>query len=156
MDLVEVPVHATFALRRGVLGWPAPVTRIDDEHAVHLALTHDDAVIAVVSHASWPCPAVPGRPARYFWGMAVDAAHRGRGAGRRLLAAVAGRADAAGESVLWADARETAVPFYLACGARVIGPPYLDEVTGLSDRRVVWVDFAADGYRQHPLGGTDC
>ncbi|WP_423790575.1 GNAT family N-acetyltransferase [Micromonospora globispora] len=45
----------------------------------------------------WPCRDEPGKPARYFWGMAVDASHRRQGAGRRLLAAVAGQANAAGE-----------------------------------------------------------
>ncbi|PWU48834.1 hypothetical protein DLE60_15800 [Micromonospora globispora] len=73
VDLVEVAVEVTFGLPRG------------------------DAVVAVVSHVRWPCRDEPGKPARYFWGMAVDASHRRQGAGRRLLAAVAGQANAAGE-----------------------------------------------------------
>ncbi|MCA2217837.1 GNAT family N-acetyltransferase [Jidongwangia harbinensis] len=137
MDLTEVTVEATFGLRSGVLGWAEPATRIDDGTASHLALVDGTAVIAVVSHARWPCPDAPEQPARYFWAMAVDGAHRGRGAGRRLLAAVADRARSAGESILWADARASAVGFYVACGARVVGPPYVDEVTGLTDRRVL-------------------
>jgi hypothetical protein len=35
-------------------------------------------------------------------------------------------------------ARESAVGFYVACGARVLGAPYVDEVTGLIDRRAVF------------------
>ena len=35
--------------------------------------------------------------------------------------------------------RETAVAFYVACGARADARPYIDEVTGLLDRRVVFV-----------------
>ncbi|WP_051367914.1 GNAT family N-acetyltransferase [Hamadaea tsunoensis] len=137
MDLVPVGVESTFGLRREVLGWAGTLTRADSGEAGHLALTHGGAVVAVVSHVRWPCPDEPGVPARYFWGMAVDPAYRGQGAGRRLLSAVADQARAGGEAILWADARETAVGFYVACGARVVGPPYLDDVTGLIDRRVL-------------------
>jgi GNAT superfamily N-acetyltransferase len=138
VELREVAVEVTFGLRRAVLGWAAPRTRIDNDDAVHLALLREGDVVAVVSHTRWPCPDEPGQPARYFWAMAVDPARRRAGHGRRLLEAVADRARAAGESVMWADARETAVGFYVACGARVAGEPYTDEVTGLADRRVVF------------------
>ncbi|MEU2612648.1 GNAT family N-acetyltransferase [Micromonospora sp. NPDC007271] len=138
MDLVEVPVEATFGLRRGVLGWEVPsATRIQGDRAAHLALLHEDAVAAVVSHATWPCPDEPAVPARYFFGMAVDASYQGRGCGRRLLAAVAERARAVGESVMWAEARESAVAFYVACGARATAP-YVEDVAGLAVRRVVF------------------
>ncbi len=131
-------MEVTFGLRRAVLGWTVPATRIDNDNARHLALMRGDAVVAVVSHVNWPCPDEPGKPARYFWGMAGDSSHRRQGAGRRLFAAIAAHARSAGECVMWADARESAVGFYLACGARVLGAPYVDEVTGLVDRRVVF------------------
>jgi GNAT superfamily N-acetyltransferase len=131
-------VEVTHGLRREVLGWVVPTTCIDNDDAAHLALMRGDAVVAVVSHTKWPCPDELGKPARYFWGMAVDASYRRQGAGRRLVSAVADQAHAAAESVMWADARESAVGFYVACGARVLGAPYLDEVTGLVDRRVVF------------------
>lgn len=138
MDLVDVPVEATFELRRGALGWSVPsATRIHGDDADHLALLHGDAVAAVVSHATWPCPDEPEVPARYFFGMAVDARYRGQGYGRRLLAAVADRARAAGESVMWAEARQSAVDFYVACGARA-GAPFVEDVAGLTVRRVVF------------------
>ncbi len=136
VDLVEVPAEATHALRRNVLGWRGPALRID-EGASHLAVVHGDDAVAVVSHVRWPCPDEPGAPARYFWGMAVDQSRRGQGHGRRLLAAVADAARAAGEHLVWADVRESAIGFYVACGAQVRGGTYLDEVTGLTDCRIV-------------------
>jgi hypothetical protein len=38
--------------------------------------------------------------------------------------------------MVWPSGVE-AVPFYVACGACVVGDPYVDEVTGRVDRRVV-------------------
>ncbi|MEU7820478.1 GNAT family N-acetyltransferase [Catellatospora sp. NPDC049133] len=141
MDLVEAAPEQTHRLRSEVLAWASPAIRIDDG-AEHLALVDGAAVIGAVSHVTWPCPDEPGVPARYFWAMAVDCAYQRRGCGRRLLAAVADRARTQGEHVMWADARESAVGFYLACGARVAGDPYVDEGTGLSVRHVV---FRLDG-----------
>ncbi len=134
--LLEVSAETTHTLRREVLGWQGPALRID-EGARHLAVVHGDDAVAIVSHLRWPCPDEPGAPARYFWGMAVEQGHRSHGHGRRLLAAVADVARAAGEQLVWADARESAAGFYVACGAQVRGAPYLDELTGLTDRRIV-------------------
>lgn len=41
-----------------------------------------------------------------------------------------------GLEFLWADARESAVGFYAKCGATVGEESYLDDITGLRDRRV--------------------
>ncbi|GAB4058110.1 GNAT family N-acetyltransferase [Catellatospora paridis] len=143
MDLTDVAVERTYRLRSEVLGWTSPETRIDDGSAGHMALLDGGTVVAAVSHATWPCPDEPNVPARYFWAMAVDTAYQGRGYGRRLLAAVADRARADRERVVWADARETAVAFYTACGARVAGEPYVDDGTGLLVRHVVFTLGAA-------------
>ncbi|MEU8005514.1 GNAT family N-acetyltransferase [Catellatospora sp. NPDC049111] len=142
MDLVEAAPEQTYRLRSEVLGWGSPAISIDGDGAGHLVLVDGAAVVGAVSHVAWPCPDEPGVPARYFWAMAVDGAYQGRGFGRRLLAAVADRARAQGERVMWADARESAVGFYVACGARVTGDPYVDEGTGLPVCHVV---FRLDG-----------
>jgi GNAT superfamily N-acetyltransferase len=70
--------------------------------------------------------------------MAVDPSYQRHGYGRQLLDALATRARRAGEAVLWADAREAAVPFYAACGAAISGSGSIDELTGLATRRVLF------------------
>lgn len=57
--------------------------------------------------------------------------------GWRLLSEVLDYGRRRGADIVWADARAEAVPFYEACGAYVVGEPYVDEVTGRIDRRVV-------------------
>jgi GNAT superfamily N-acetyltransferase len=137
VDLVDVAVEATFDLRLAVLGWTVARTGIDRDDASHLALVDRRAVVATVSHMAWTCPDAPDIPARYFWAMAVDATYQRCGYGRRLLEALAARARTAGEQLMWADARESAIDFYRACGAQVVGEPYRDDVTGLVDRRII-------------------
>jgi GNAT superfamily N-acetyltransferase len=137
VDVVRVPRAATFRLRSAVLGWAPTELRIDD-NATHLALVNEDQVIAVVSHTAWPCPDRSEIPARYFWAMAVDSPHQHQGHGRRLLNAVASHPRAAGEQLLWADARESAVGFYVICGATASTQTFMDDVTGLTDHRVIF------------------
>jgi GNAT superfamily N-acetyltransferase len=132
-----VSLATTFRLRSAVLGWARPEVRIDGA-ATHLALVDEGDVIAVVSHIAWPVPSCPEVPARYFWAMAVDATRQRRGHGRRLIEALADDARAADEQLLWADARESAVDFYVACGATASAELYIDDVTGLTDRRVIF------------------
>ena len=151
VDVEEVAAAATHALRNAVLGWPQPRSRLDDDNASHLAVIDHGAVVAVVSHVSWPCPQHATTPARYFWAMAVDPQRQRHGYGRLLLTAVATRARTAGERLLWADARVSAVPFYLACGAEVEGEPYIDDVTGLLDRRVL---IFLDNQQPRPRSST--
>jgi GNAT superfamily N-acetyltransferase len=137
IDVVEISAAQTHPLRSRVLGWPEPRSRLDQGSASHLAVTDGGTVVAVVSHISWPCPGHATTPARYFWAMAVEPKRQRHGYGRRLLATIADRARIASERLVWADARDSAVPFYVACGARVAAEPaYIDEVTGLLDRRV--------------------
>jgi GNAT superfamily N-acetyltransferase len=108
-----------------------------DPEAGHLALIDAEEIVAVVSMMSWPCPGYTGTPAVYLWAMAVAADRQRCGCGRRLLSEVVDYGRRCGAHLVWADARATAVPFYEACGARTIGEPYVDEVTGRLDRRVV-------------------
>jgi GNAT superfamily N-acetyltransferase len=136
VELTEIEVERAYLLRTEVLGWPDPSLRIDTG-ASHTALIDGADVVAAISHVTWPCPDEPGVPARYFWAVAVATGHQERGLGRRLLDGVGAQARAAGERLLWADARESAVGFYLACGGQVVGEPYPGQVTGLVNRRVL-------------------
>ena len=57
----------------------------------------------------------PERPF-HLHSMAIDAAYRGRGYGRMLLASVITELQARGADLVWATARPTAVEFYLRHG----------------------------------------
>jgi GNAT superfamily N-acetyltransferase len=152
IEVGEVDAATTHALRTQVLGWAEPRSRLDDDNASHLAVIDGGALVAVVSHTSWPCPQHETTPARYFWAMAVDPQRQRHGYGRLLLTTVAACARAAGERLMWADARESAVPFYVSCGAKVTDEPYIDDVTGLLDRRVVFfLDNQSPRSAQVPL-----
>ncbi len=138
MPVVDVSWPATVALRSAVLGWDHSAVKPDlDPEAQHLALVEDEEIVAAVSMMPWPCPGYVDVPAVYLWAMAVAADRQRSGRGRRLLSEVVDYGRRRGACIVWADARATAVPFYEACGARIIGEPYVDEVTGRIDRRVV-------------------
>jgi GNAT superfamily N-acetyltransferase len=127
-------------LRMSVLGWATgPVPGDEDPETIHLAL-HDASgrVQAAVSFTPHECPDRPGSPAVYLWAMVVAHEHQRQGTGRRMLQEVLSRARTGAARVVWADARESAVAFYERCGATAPGESYLDEVTGLPDRRVVF------------------
>jgi GNAT superfamily N-acetyltransferase len=139
MQSVRIRWQDAEALRVSVLGWAAGAVPGDDEPAsIHLA-QRDDAgdVIAVVSFMLHPCPERPHVRAVYLWGIGVLPAWQRRGIGSQLLAEVVAEARGHGAGIVWADARETAVPFYQRAGAVVSGPRIIDEVTGLPDRRVI-------------------
>jgi GNAT superfamily N-acetyltransferase len=138
--VTEIGWEQTRGLRRQVLGWTGdPVPGDDSIETVHLAvLDAQDRPMAIVSACPHPCPDRPGAAATYLWAMAVAERWRGRGVGSQLVSELARRSIAAGRTVMWADARSDAVGFYLARGATVGGDPYLDSVTGLEDRRIVF------------------
>ena len=139
MRSVRISWQDAEALRISVLGWAAGAVPGDDDPAsIHLAMRDGrGAVIAVVSFMLHPCPERPNVPSVYLWGMGVLPAWQRRGVGRQLLAEVVSEARRQGAGIVWADARETAVPFYEHEGAVVSGPLFHDEVTGLPDRRVI-------------------
>ena len=140
MAVVEVSWERTRRLRREVLGWAdVPVPGDQDAESVHLAVLDDRGEpAAVVSACPHPCQERPGAAATYFWAMAVADGSQHRGLGSELVAELTKRSALAGGSVLWADARESAVGFYMRCGATPVGDPYQDPITGLEDRRVVF------------------
>ncbi len=139
MQSVRISWQDAEALRISVLGWAAGAFPGDeDPESMHLAQRDDSGtVIAVVSFMPHPCPERPHVRSVYVWGMGVLPAWQRRGIGSQLLADVVSEARSQGAGIVWADARETAVPFYQHAGAVVSGPLVKDEVTGLPDRRVI-------------------
>jgi GNAT superfamily N-acetyltransferase len=70
--------------------------------------------------------------------MAVDAARQRRGYGVVLLDAADGRLRSAGADVLWANARDTAVEFYVRYGMHVAGEGFMVPELGLPHHTVVF------------------
>jgi GNAT superfamily N-acetyltransferase len=100
-------------------------------------------VVGVVTFLDRACPARPDVfPARQLRGMAVSEPRRGSGVGRALLDAGLERCRAEGVAVVWAHARESAVPWYEAHGMAAEGPVYDHPVgDGVLPHRTVVVDL---------------
>ena len=135
-------------LRQLVLGWPAgPVPGDLDELACHLFATGPaGGDVGVVSFMPHPCPSRPTDRALYLWGMAVHPAAQHTGHGTRLVRAVLANAYDNDMTVVWADARLTAVSFYERLGAVPNGDQSVDDVTGLTDQRVLF-DLSTDLFK---------
>lgn len=140
MELVRRGWQDAEQLRASVLGWPrGPVPGDEDDAVQHLfSLDPHGRDAAVVSFAPHPCPLRPGRPSFYLWAIAVRPDLQRRGHGSRLVNAVLEAARDAAATVVWADARLPAVPFYERLGATAEGSTYADDVTGRQDQRVVF------------------
>jgi predicted GNAT family N-acyltransferase len=120
----EVPAEETYALRGAVLrpnGGAITWAGDEDPATFHLAARMDGAAVGVVRFSPAPCP---WRPlARAPWqlrGMATDAAVRGSGAGRALVADGLSRVADRGGDLVWCDARVAAAGFYERMGFTVV------------------------------------
>jgi len=126
----EIPAGLTHDLRRRVLRGgrvDADVVFPSDAAArsVHLAArrARGGPIVGVVSLLDEAESDGPGQG--HLRGMAVEEAERGRGVGRLLLQALLPRADERGWRWLWANARESALGFYLRAGWTVVGDPFV-------------------------------
>ncbi|MDQ1436805.1 MAG: hypothetical protein QOK43_434 [Acidimicrobiaceae bacterium] len=143
VHVIEVTAADTHSTRRLVLreGRSDSVVAFDgDDHpgAIHLAaIDHIDGVIgdhidgvvddirtSIVGVATFfpsPCGPRPDDVAYQLRGMAVLPEYQGRGVGASLLAAGVERVRAAGATLLWANARDSALGFYEGKGWKVEG-----------------------------------
>ena len=140
MSLVirRAKVHEIFPLRHAVLRPGRPVSYSvysEDEGAVHVGAWDDDMLVgcATVFPEPWPgsdrLAAVAD--AWRLRGMAVDPSMQGTGVGRLVLAEGAIAAREGGASVLWANARTSALGFYERMGWKIIGEEYVASDSGL-------------------------
>ena len=140
MDIREITSKDTLSLRNEVLrpgkdvstcifeGDDAPNTR-------HFgAIDEAGSIVGVVSVYRKSNTAIKAENSYQIRAMATGSACRGKGVGRLLLAAVEEHANSEGSSLIWANARSSAVGFYTKAGYRVassefnidgIGPHYL-------------------------------
>jgi len=144
-SIVEVTAADTHDLRRRVLRVGTPSTHVtydqdDTAGTLHLGVSRAGHVIAV---STWTPQARPGEPpapldaAVRLRGMAVEPAMQGQGVGAMLVGDGIERAWASGARVVWASARDTALPFYRRLGFTVVGDVFIDAATGLAHHLIV-------------------
>ncbi|HEX9258833.1 MAG TPA: GNAT family N-acetyltransferase [Acidimicrobiales bacterium] len=132
-------------LRRRVLrsGTPSADVRFgrdDEPTTAHFGAFADGALTGIASCSPSPTPLHPGEPAWQLRGMAVEPERQGTGAGRALVAAVIDHASGEGATVLWANARDSALGFYARMGFAVEGAGFVTADTGLP-HHVVLLDL---------------
>lgn len=140
--LVDVTAADTLPLRQRVLRTGTASTdptfpQDADVSTRHLGLRLDGALVAVSTWTPEPWPGDPAAPAVRLRGMAVDPDRQGLGLGGRLVEAGLGRAARFGARHVWANARDTALDFYLRRGFDVDGDGFTDSTTGLPHHVIV-------------------
>lgn len=138
----ETDFSETEDLRTRVLGWRNSTIELDTVSgtAHFVAESQVGAVIgcASVGPSEFPEPQneLHLGDAMRFWGVAVLPPFRGKGIGDELMNLVQLHARTRGAQFLWANARESAVSFYLRRNFTVIGEKFTDSLSGLTDFRV--------------------
>ena len=145
LEVEAVPAAATYGLRRKVLRGgraDAPVAFPEDDRpgAFHLGAFADGRLVAVGSFSPEPTPLRPGKRAVRARGMAVDPGQQSRGIGRVLLEEAVTRLRAERVEVLWANARDGALPFYRRFGMEVAGDGFV--IPEVGPHHVVVMDLA--------------
>lgn len=144
LDVRRARADEIFPLRHAVLRPGRPpgdsVYAVDDK-AVHVGAWDDEALVGCATvfpeawqgSDEWPAATDAWR----LRGMAVDPSRHRSGIGRQVLDAAVEAARAGGASLLWANARTTALAFYEAGGWVVAGDEFLTEDTGLPHKPIV-------------------
>jgi GNAT superfamily N-acetyltransferase len=127
------------ALRHAVLRPGLPLGVLDapaeDARATDIAAWDGERVVGCAR--VFPEPFGDASDAWRLRGMAVDPARQGQGIGRLVLAEAVETARAGGASLLWADARTTALRFYAANGFDRVGEEFLHGESGLPHYKIV-------------------
>lgn len=141
-ELVELRPEDTHPLRRRVLrdGTASDEVVFEGDTldtTFHLGLRVDGEIVAVSTWLARQYPDRPGEPAYQLRGMAIQPGRRGQGLGAHLLATGLERCRAAGATLVWARARDSALPFYERHGFVSVGSGYVDLTTGLPHHDIV-------------------
>jgi len=147
LDVRRAKAEEIRPLRHDVLrpGHPveASVYAEDDGSAVHLGAWDDGVLVgcATVFPQAWPGPLPAAEPSAWrLRGMAVATSRQTGGVGTQVLAAAVRAAREAGARLLWANARSSALGFYLRHGWEVAGEEFLTADTVLPHFPIVLAD----------------
>lgn len=111
-----------------------------DDAAVHVGAWDDGALVGCGTVFAQPWAGPPSEPAAWrVRGMAVAPHRHGQGIGRVVLDELVAAAGDGGAPLIWANARSTALGFYLRLGWQVAGAEFVTEDTGLPHFPIVLV-----------------
>lgn len=105
----------------------------DDPFTLHIgAVGSNGALLGTSSYYRRPMPGASEEPAVQLRMMAVAPSVQGRGVGGAILEHAIAELAARGDRLLWANARDSALRFYLAHGFEVVeGSQFVHDETGL-------------------------
>ena len=105
----------------------------DDPATLHIgAIDAGGKLVGTSSYYARPMPGSSEGPAVQLRMMAVAASVQGRGVGGRILERAISELSARGDRLLWANARDSALGFYIAHGFDIVdGSQFVHEETGL-------------------------
>ena len=140
--VVELTAEQTHPIRLVVLRADTPSTVVSFPEdtvpgALHLGIEDSGTLVATSSWIPRPFAGAPERSSIQLRGMATLHAWQGTGVGGALLLAGLERARAAGAELVWANARDTALAFYLRHGFEVHGEGFVDATTQLPHHTIV-------------------
>jgi GNAT superfamily N-acetyltransferase len=132
-DITALDAHPLrrAVLRKGIANPDVHYPQDDDPLSFHLGVFDEQGLVAVASFTPAPTPWREGARAWQLRGMAVDDAQQGNGIGSAIIEAARARVAADGASVLWCNARDTALGFYEKLGFSVVGDGFVTPDSGL-------------------------
>lgn len=136
LRVVELDTVQTYPLRLAVLRADTvskDVTFAEDDWpgVVHLGVRDGEQLIATSTWVPRPHVSASDAPGVQLRGMATLTTHQGLGVGARLVEAGCERARSTGAMLVWANARDAALGFYVRHGFVVVGDGFVDATTQL-------------------------
>ncbi len=136
VEVRDIDLAATMDLRKRVLRShlpeaPASSPRDPLPGTWHLGAFRDGRLVGVISGFAEDAPGHPDVRAQRFRFMAVEPDEQGTGVGAALLSEVIARARARADSLVWANGRDTALPFYARLGFEVVEEGFDDSISQL-------------------------
>lgn len=125
-------------LRHGMTNRSVEFDGDDDPDTTHLvAVDHRDRIVATSTWLRRDTPHAPRRTAMQLRGMATERTRQGTGLGGRLLHVGLAHARDEGSEIVWANARDAALDFYLRHGFEIVGDGFIEPVTQLPHHVVI-------------------